>query len=184
MTFPSLLNYSSKMAGEENKHKHGWLDNLAIGMSILCAIHCLIVPIVIVAVPLIKTTFFVNEDFHLWMLLAVFPTTLASIFLGCKKHKDRYVGIACFVGLSLLVSAYFIEQNDHSKSADLGEDDQACAHCEICDHSIINDPTNVVGWVNTLGGVFLILAHSRNFYLCRKHACQHEICKDDSCACD
>ena len=73
------------------KHNEGWLDKLAISMAVLCAIHCLIVPVMIVSVPLISTTFFVHENFHLWMLIAVFPTTLASILLGCKKHRDKYV---------------------------------------------------------------------------------------------
>ena len=172
------------MSEDNKKHKHGWLDNMAIGMAVLCAIHCLIVPIAIVSVPLIKTTFFVSEDFHLWMLLAVFPTTLASIFLGCRKHKDRYVAIACGIGLSLLVTAFIIEQNEHAAIPEAGAGDQSCEVCEFCDHSIIEDPTNIIGWVNTLGGVFLIIAHSRNFYLCRKHACQHKICDDDGCACD
>ena len=50
--------------------------------------------------------FFVDKDFHLWMLLAVFPTTLASIMIGCKKHRDRWVGGACLLGLSLLLIAF------------------------------------------------------------------------------
>ncbi len=172
------------MANEENKHKHGWLDSLAIGMAALCAIHCLIVPVALVSLPLIKTTFFVNENFHLWMLVAVFPTTLASIFLGCRKHKDRFVVIACAIGLSFLVGAFTLEKTQDSLTTVAGVVEENCEGCALCDNSIINDPTNIVGWVNTLGGVFLIIAHTRNFYLCRKHACQHEIREKDSCACN
>ena len=36
-------------------HNEGWLDKLAISMAVLCAIHCLIVPVMIVAVPLISS---------------------------------------------------------------------------------------------------------------------------------
>ena len=83
---------------EKEKQYEGVIDKLAISMALLCAIHCLIVPILIVAVPLINTTFFVHKDFHLWMLVAVFPTTLASILMGCRKHKDKVVFVSCFLG--------------------------------------------------------------------------------------
>ena len=139
-------------------HNEGWLDKLAISMALLCAIHCLIVPVMIVTVPLISTTFFVHENFHLWMLIAVFPTTLASILLGCKKHRDKYVLAFCFIGLALLVGAYFMEQ-------------QGAAHCASCAGIDAGSGLSNIAWINTLGGVFLILAHSRNFYLCRKLSC-------------
>jgi hypothetical protein len=149
------------------KKHEGWLDKLAISMAVLCAIHCLIVPVLIVAVPLISTTFFVHENFHLWMLVAVFPTTLASILLGCKKHRDKYVLASCFLGLAFLVGAYFMEQ-------------QGVAHCASCADLEGNSALSTIAWANTIGGVFLILAHSRNFYLCRKLACCE---KESDCGC-
>tara|TARA_E500000178_G_C16735153_1_gene623383 strand:+ start:226 stop:705 length:480 start_codon:yes stop_codon:yes gene_type:complete len=148
----------------QTKHVHGWLDQLAISMALVCAVHCLILPILIVALPLVQATFFANEDFHLWMLIAVFPTTVASIFLGCKKHRDKWVGIACAIGLGLLVCAFLLEQQSHVAGA---------AHSTECLHCIAEQPLNPLAWINTLGGVFLVIAHSRNFYLCRRSACQH-----------
>ena len=87
----------------------GMIDKLAISMAVLCAIHCLIVPILIVLVPLINATFFVHEDFHLWMLIAVFPTTLASILLGCKSIKINMFWLFALLA-SALVGAYLMEQ--------------------------------------------------------------------------
>ena len=144
----------------------GMIDKLAISMAVLCAIHCLIVPILIVLVPLINTTFFVHKDFHLWMLIAVFPTTLASILIGCRKHKDRFVLASCFLGLASLVLAFYLQQ-------------QGIAHCESCAAEGGISEIGSVAWINTLGGAFLIVAHSRNFYLCRKASCskQNSECK-------
>ena len=158
-----------EMVEVKAKKYEGVIDKLAISMAVLCAIHCLIVPILIVAVPLINTTFFVHEDFHLWMLVAVFPTTLASILMGCRKHKDKFVLSACFLGLAFLVAAFFLQQ-------------QGIAHCELCatDANATGSAPSMIAWINTIGGVFLILAHSRNFYLCRKLAC-HE--KKSECNC-
>ena len=155
------------MNAPKTKHNEGWLDKLAISMAVLCAIHCLIIPVMIVAVPLISTTFFVHENFHLWMLIAVFPTTLASVLLGCKKHRDKYVLAFCFMGLTLLVGAYFMEQ-------------QGVAHCASCAGTAAGSSLSNIAWINTLGGVFLILAHSRNFYLCRKLSCCE---KKSDCGC-
>jgi hypothetical protein len=151
----------------EKKHE-GWLDKLAISMAVLCAVHCLIVPVLILAVPLISTTFFVHENFHLWMLVAVFPTTLASILLGCKKHRDKFVLASCFIGLAFLVGAYFMEQ-------------QGVAHCASCAGLEAHSGLGNIAWINTFGGIFLILAHSRNFYLCRKLSCCEHAPKGDCC---
>ena len=51
-----------EMVEVKAKKYEGVIDKLAISMAVLCAIHCLIVPILIVAVPLINTTFFVHVD--------------------------------------------------------------------------------------------------------------------------
>ena len=145
----------------------GMIDKLAISMAVLCAIHCLIVPILIVLVPLINTTFFVHKDFHLWMLIAVFPTTLASILIGCRKHKDRFVLASCFLGLASLVLAFYLQQ-------------QGIVRCESCAAEGGISEIGSVAWINTLGGAFLVVAHSRNFYLCRKASCSKE---NSECKC-
>jgi hypothetical protein len=64
------------------KKHEGWLDKLAISMAVLCAIHCLIVPVLIVAVPLISTTFFVHENFHLVDACCSIPDNLGLYFIG------------------------------------------------------------------------------------------------------
>ena len=151
----------------KEKKYEGVIDKLAISMAVLCAIHCLIVPILIVAVPLINTTFFVHKDFHLWMLVAVFPTTLASILMGCRKHKDKFVLLSCFLGLATLVIAFFLQK-------------QGIAHCEICASGQKIPSIGSIAWLNTIGGGFLIFAHSRNFYLCRKASCAEN---NSNCGC-
>ena len=66
----------------------GWLDKLAISMAAVCAVHCLLTPVIIVLLPIVATSFFVHQDFHLWMLFLVIPTTSLAIGMGCRKHKD------------------------------------------------------------------------------------------------
>ena len=170
----------SEKIAETKKHSHGWLDHLAISMAVVCAIHCLIVPVLIVAVPLIQTTFFVDKDFHLWMLLAVFPTTLASIMIGCKKASRPLGRRSLSIRTFFIVDCFFVEQRGRTEVlASASIEHTHTEHCLSC--SVIESPFSSVAWINTFGGLFLMIAHARNFYLCRKHACGHGICQNPDC---
>ena len=81
---------------------------MAIGLSVLCAVHCLLTPVLLVLFPVIASTFWVERDFHLWMLFFVLPTTCIAVFMGCRKHRDRWIIFLSGLGLSLLagVAAY------------------------------------------------------------------------------
>jgi len=137
-------------------------------MAGVCAVHCLLAPLLIALLPILATSFFVHEDFHLWMLLVVIPTTGFAIFMGCRRHKDRLVLACGAVGLSLLILALAQERTAHVAALEGGRSDApVCAHCAA------DAPLGAWAWVNTLGGVFLAGAHARNFRLCRKSACTH-----------
>lgn len=90
-------------------HHHGYLDKLAISMSVLCGIHCLITPILIAFLPILSTTFWVSQDFHLWLLVLVIPTTSFAVLAGCRKHKDKIVLILSIVALLMLSSVALYE---------------------------------------------------------------------------
>ena len=153
-------------------HSHGWLDHLAIGMAAICAFHCLLMPIFVIALPLIATSFFVHEDFHLWMILLVLPTTGFAIFMGCRRHKDRWVAALSAIGLSILVFALVQER---VQSAAQVESAGIAAHCPSCAGAEAGEPVplHAAAWINTLGGFFLAGAHMRNFRLCRQRDCDH-----------
>lgn len=151
---------------------HGWLDRLAIGMAAVCAIHCLLTPILVIALPIIATSFFVHEDFHLWMILFVLPTTSFAIFMGCRRHKDRLVAVLSMVGLSILIFALVQERLHASAHAEAVDH---LAHCESCARDISKEPIpmHAGAWFNTFGGLLLAGAHVRNYRLCRKDRCAH-----------
>ena len=155
-----------------NRRRHGWLDHLAICMAVVCAIHCLLVPILMMALPIITTTFIVHQDFHLWMIFFVLPTTSLAIFMGCRNHKDRVVVALSAVGLAVLLFALIDERMYYA-----GERDAvgATSNCEICAWNIAEEPIPMHSgvWLNTIGGLFLASAHIRNFRLCRKSSCCH-----------
>lgn len=148
------------------RRSYGWLDSLAIGMSLLCAVHCLLTPILIVFLPIIATTFWVHQDFHLWMVLFVVPTTSAAVFMGCRKHRDKAVLILSMLGLVCLVSIAGYETWLHADSN--ATEAPHCPHCVAQSKQAWLTPGTLI---NVLGGMLLASAHGRNFLLCRKSSC-------------
>ena len=80
-------------------------DKLAIGLSLGCAIHCLSLPVLLALLPSMAALQLDHEAFHFWMLVAVLPTSVYALTLGCKQHKRYRLLILGVIGLGLLVLA-------------------------------------------------------------------------------
>lgn len=81
-----------------------FLDQLAIGGSALCAIHCLALPLLAVLLPSMAALPLQEESFHIWMVIAVVPISAYALTMGCKRHEDYRV---LFIGsLGLLILAF------------------------------------------------------------------------------
>ena len=90
------------------KHLKINFDNLAISLSVLCALHCLLLPIVIIFLPAISATFVGSEYFHKTMLYFVIPSSVIALSLGCKMHGKYHVYLYGLIGiLTLLIAAFF-----------------------------------------------------------------------------
>ncbi len=83
-------------------------DKLAIAISAVCAVHCLILPFALIWVPSIASLHLDNEGFHLWMLLAVVPISIYALTTGCIQHKRYQLLILGIVGLGFLVLAILL----------------------------------------------------------------------------
>ena len=148
---------------------YGWLDSLAISMSLICAVHCLLTPVLTVVLPIVATTFWANENFHLWMVLCVVPTTTAAVYMGCRKHKDKIVPALSMIGLIILVSIAAYETVLHASAGTASA--AACAGCDAHGHGTTLSTSTVL---NVLGGCLIAAAHIRNYLLCRKSVCDHD----------
>ncbi len=149
----------------------GILDTVAVSMSLICAIHCLITPLIIVILPLVATTFWADSNFHLWMMLLVIPTSALAIFQGCKKHKDRLIILLSIAGITLLLGSAVYETISHLESQV-----PKAIHCNSCVTDSEGSSFSFVTALTLLGGILLASAHIRNFLLCRKVNCQS--CKE------
>ena len=66
-------------------------DRTAISLSLICAIHCIVFPLLVVSLPVLAALNLGDEAFHQWMIVAVIPTSIFALTLGCKKHSNSKV---------------------------------------------------------------------------------------------
>ncbi|GIV57182.1 MAG: MerC domain-containing protein [Bacteroidetes bacterium] len=85
--------------------KPDFWDRLGIGISGLCMIHCLLLPVVLALAPLWPMA----EDLHAWLhpvfALLLVPTTLLAMAHGYRRHHDRRIVLWLSVGLVIVLVA-------------------------------------------------------------------------------
>ncbi|MEM9255230.1 MAG: MerC domain-containing protein [Pseudomonadota bacterium] len=77
-------------------------DRAAIGVSLLCALHCLAIPVAAVMMPAVLATGIASESFHAWLVLLVVPLSAFALTLGCRKHRNTQVFWVGVLGLLCL----------------------------------------------------------------------------------
>ena len=127
------------------KHARTFSDKAAILISTACTVHCLVIPIVVVAFPVLASTLFGDAGFHTILLWFILPTSLIALGLGCRSHKDLRVIVYGFIGLGFVLAAALV---GHSILSEFGE-----------------------RGVTMAGSAFLILSHVRNQRLCSHDHC-------------
>ena len=129
----------------ENVTVQRLLDRVAIAASGLCMLHWLVTPVLLIVAPILTSTIMADEELHRILVVLVLPTSCISLFLGCRRHKDRMVFILGIVGLmSLVLTAYL----GHDVFGELGEK-----------------------VATVISGVILVSGHFRNYRLCRHDGC-------------
>lgn len=77
------------------------LDRTAIFMSGVCLLHCLALPLMIIALPLPGLAS--GEHFHAQVLAIVIPVSMVAIALGFRRHGDRRILVWAALGMLLLI---------------------------------------------------------------------------------
>jgi len=67
------------------------LDKFSIGISAVCTVHCLAMPLIVGFMPALASMGFTHEHFHEALLYLILPTSSIALYLGCKKHKSKRV---------------------------------------------------------------------------------------------
>ncbi|MEM6583416.1 MAG: MerC domain-containing protein [Pseudomonadota bacterium] len=116
-------------------------DKAAIGLSALCAVHCLAVPIIAVTLPSLAAMGLADESFHIWLVIFVIPFSAFALTLGCTKHRNMTVLFLGVLGMICLC---------------LGP---------ILGHDVLGE--NGERLLTLAGATLIAVSHIRNFTLCR-----------------
>jgi len=94
----------------ENTHRY--LDKMGIGVSILCAVHCAILPLIITMLPLLGLEVFANpllESAIITISLIIGITSLSSAFVQHRNRLPLALMVTGFV--SIFTGRYLIGEN-------------------------------------------------------------------------
>lgn len=118
-----------------------WLDGAAVGLSGLCLLHCLALPFVVGALPILLP--FATGHLHVQMLFIVVPLSILAIGTGFAGHRNVRVVLGAAAGLILLTIGATV------------------AHDSL---GIVADRV-----FSIIGAVVLAIAHFYNGLLARRH---------------
>lgn len=94
-----------------------WLDGVAVTASVLCLIHCLVLPAILVALPVLATMLAVPERFHAAAFILALPTSVLAMMLGLRRHGAKRPLVAAMFGLTLLGIGAFAIDSDMAERA-------------------------------------------------------------------
>ena len=121
-------------------------DKAAIGLSFTCALHCLMVPLLLALFPSGALSGLGDERIHLGLLALIIPISVFSLTLGCSVHRSLTVVAVGVTGICVLIFSALLA------------------------HDIGGESLETAGTL--LGSGIVALSHALNFKFCRSaHAC-------------
>ena len=130
------------------------LDKIGFSASIMCAVHCTLMPFVLLLVPIFGLSLVINEILEWGFLILSFLLGISSLCFGYKKHKSYKIFPILATGFCFLVIGRIMHQ-----------------HYEVNHHFHFD----VYNLVLILGGVLVALSHYLNNKLCHNcNKCSHK----------
>tara|TARA_R110000868_G_scaffold304437_10_gene565132 strand:+ start:4278 stop:4679 length:402 start_codon:yes stop_codon:yes gene_type:complete len=91
----------------QNTEKPGFWDRVGIGLSGICAIHCLLVPVIVSLIPLWPAFEELHGYTHLFFFLAIAPTVILSLR---KRHESLRITLFLIGGVLVIFLAWFFNE--------------------------------------------------------------------------
>ena len=83
----------------------GIWDRIGISLSGLCMVHCMLLPVVLIAVPLWSTAETLHDWLHPLFLVALLPISLMALLATADKPTPKSVRVLLGLGLLVIVLA-------------------------------------------------------------------------------
>ena len=132
------------------------LDGVAISISAVCVLHCLLAPLAVLAFPIIGSSLWASHEFHAWLLELILPSSALALYLGCREHRSGSVLGLGLAGMGVLIVA-----------AALGPE-------------VLTELGEVL--VTGAGGTLLAISHVLNYRRCRALRCEERACAEHAAA--
>ena len=128
---------------------HPIADKFAAGLSIACALHCLLVPSFLIVTSGALALSIDNELIHWTILFLALPISVYALITGVSNHDDYGVFLAGLAGLGILIASALSE-------------------------SLLKETAVII--FTLMGSTLLVYAHTKNFQLCKELDCDcHDV---------
>ena len=128
---------------------HPITDKFAAGLSIACALHCLLVPSFFIITSGALSLSIDNELIHWVILFLAIPVSVYALVTGVINHNDYVVFLVGMAGLSVLTATALSE-------------------------SILTETAVII--FTLIGSALVVNAHTKNFQLCKELDCDcHDV---------
>lgn len=77
-------------------------DRLAIGSSVACLVHCLVLPLAIAVAPALARVVGATESLHLAIFLIAVPASALAMLAGYRRHGLVVPALMALIGLALI----------------------------------------------------------------------------------
>lgn len=133
-------------------------DKFGVFVSSLCIVHCVLLPVIIIAFPAVTAALGLTEDnTHLLLLIFLIPATLFAVYSGFRVHKQMAPLLWLLSGLVFIFLGIFVVH-------------------DLFSHAW--EPVFVI-----IGSILLVRGHILNSHHCKKceaeHHCVWEHASDD-----
>jgi hypothetical protein len=143
---PQYMNFLTTFPHRYRAH---W-DGLAVLLSGICLVHCLLLPQIVGLFPLLGASILGHQQFHQVLLFLVLPTSVIGLGLGFRRHHKYYTLVTGAIGVAMLVAISLIA------------------------HDLVDSATEII--IASVGGLIVAASHILNFIETRKTSCAEAGC--------
>jgi hypothetical protein len=149
------------------------IDKVGVFASLLCAVHCIAMPLLLTVMPLLGLSFFLDSGFEKGFVIVFIVIAILNTCWGYKDHKKHSVLVLSLVGSTLLIISNFFYSHSHGHAH---HDHSHHGHGHM--HEAVRPQDSSENLILLIVGALMLAGgHILNGYFCKK--CSS--CADDHC---